>query len=46
MLLGEPLGSAILAYFLFGEAPTPVKFVGFALLLAAIVMAAQEERNR
>jgi drug/metabolite transporter (DMT)-like permease len=43
MLLGEPLGSAILAYFLFGEAPTPVKFVGFALLLAAIVMAAKEE---
>jgi drug/metabolite transporter (DMT)-like permease len=43
MLLGEPVGSAILAYFLFKEVPTPVKFAGFALLLAAIVMAAREE---
>ena len=43
MLLGEPLGSAILAYFLFDEVPTPVKFAGFALLLCAIVIAAREE---
>jgi drug/metabolite transporter (DMT)-like permease len=45
MLLGEPIGSAILAYFLFGEVPTPVKFAGFALLLTAIVMAAKEESS-
>jgi drug/metabolite transporter (DMT)-like permease len=44
MLLGEPIGSAILAYALFGEIPTPVKFVGFALLMTAIVMAARGEK--
>ncbi|MDR0653160.1 MAG: DMT family transporter [Synergistaceae bacterium] len=44
MLLGEPIGSAILAYILFGEIPTPVKFAGFALLLTAIVMAARDEK--
>jgi drug/metabolite transporter (DMT)-like permease len=43
MLLGEPLGSAVLAYFLFGEVPTPLKIAGFALLLYAIVIAAREE---
>jgi drug/metabolite transporter (DMT)-like permease len=43
MLLGEPIGSVILAYFLFDEIPMPVKFVGFALLMTAIVMAAKEE---
>jgi drug/metabolite transporter (DMT)-like permease len=43
MLLGEPIGSAILAYVLFDEIPTPVKFAGFALLLTAIVMAARDE---
>jgi drug/metabolite transporter (DMT)-like permease len=43
MLLGEPIGSAILAYFLFGETPTPLKCLGFALLLASIIMAAREE---
>jgi drug/metabolite transporter (DMT)-like permease len=45
MLLGEPIGSAVLAYFLFGEVPTPVKFAGFALLLAAIVLAARDENK-
>jgi drug/metabolite transporter (DMT)-like permease len=44
MLLGEPIGSAILAYILFGEIPTPVKFVGFAFLMTAIVMAARDEK--
>jgi drug/metabolite transporter (DMT)-like permease len=43
MLLGEPLGSSVLAYFLFGEAPTPLKLAGSALLLYAIVIAAGEE---
>jgi drug/metabolite transporter (DMT)-like permease len=44
MLLGEPIGSAILAYILFDEIPTPVKFAGFALLLTAIVTAAGDEK--
>ncbi|MDR1510966.1 MAG: DMT family transporter [Synergistaceae bacterium] len=43
MLLGEPLGSAVLAYYLFNEVPAPIKFVGFALLLASIVLAARDE---
>jgi len=43
MLLGEPLGSVVLAYFLFNEVPTLVKIVGGALLLYAIVIAAREE---
>ena len=44
MLLGEPLGGTILAYFLFNEVPTPMKLAGGALLLYAIVTAAREER--
>jgi len=44
MLLGEPIGSSVLAYFLFGEVPTPVKFVGFALLMIAIALAARDEK--
>jgi len=43
MLLGEPLVSVILAYFLFNEAPTTLKIVGGALLLYSIVIAAKEE---
>jgi drug/metabolite transporter (DMT)-like permease len=45
MLLGEPLGSAVLAYYLFDEAPAPIKFVGFALLLTSIVLAARDENR-
>jgi drug/metabolite transporter (DMT)-like permease len=44
MLLGEPIGSAILAYALFKEIPTPVEFAGFALLMTAITLAARNER--
>jgi drug/metabolite transporter (DMT)-like permease len=43
-LLGEPIGSAVLAYFLFGEYPTGFKLIGFALLTASIVMSALEEK--
>ena len=43
MLLGESIGSAILAYFFFGEVPAPIKFAGFVPLLAAIVLAARDE---
>ena len=42
MLLGEPIGSAVLAYFLFDEVPTPLKLAGFALLMFSIAMAARE----
>jgi drug/metabolite transporter (DMT)-like permease len=44
MLLGEPIGSAILAYVLFEEVPAPMKFAGFALLMTAIVLAARNEK--
>ena len=43
LLLGEPLGSVILAYLLFDEAPTLIKIAGGALLMYAIVAAAREE---
>lgn len=43
LLLGEPIGSALLAYFLFDEIPAPIKFVGFALLLSSILFVAREE---
>jgi drug/metabolite transporter (DMT)-like permease len=42
-LLGEPIGSAILAYFLFNEYPTGFKLVGFAILAASIILSAREE---
>ncbi len=35
-ILGEPLGSAIFAYFIFGEAFAPLQLAGFALLLLGI----------
>lgn len=37
-ILGEPVGSAIFAYFLFGEAFVPVQLAGFVLLLVGIGM--------
>lgn len=35
-ILGEPIGSAILAYFIFGEAFAPLQLAGLALLLLGI----------
>ncbi|GHV49650.1 hypothetical protein FACS1894216_00370 [Synergistales bacterium] len=43
-LLGEPLGSAVIAYFLFGEVPAPFASLGIAMLIASIVMAARDEK--
>lgn len=43
MLLGEPIGSTILAYFLFDETPAPIKILGCALLLSSIVISARQE---
>jgi drug/metabolite transporter (DMT)-like permease len=40
-LLGEPVGSTILAYFLLGETPTLIKLGGGALILAGILIASK-----
>jgi drug/metabolite transporter (DMT)-like permease len=42
-LLGEPIGSAILAYFLLDETPTALKIFGAILILAGIFIASQGE---
>ena len=42
-VLGEPVGSALLAWLLFGEAVGAVKLAGMALLLAGIFLAARSE---
>jgi drug/metabolite transporter (DMT)-like permease len=44
-LLGEPIGCSILAYFMFDEFPTPIMFIGFSILMSAIVIAAIGERK-
>ena len=44
-LLGEPIGSTILAYFIFGETLTIVKMIGGGLILTAIYIAAAGERS-
>jgi drug/metabolite transporter (DMT)-like permease len=43
-LLGEPIGSTFLAYFLLNETPTALKIIGAILILAGIVAAARGER--
>jgi drug/metabolite transporter (DMT)-like permease len=45
-ILGEPVGSAILAWWLLGEQFTPMQFTGFTVLLAGIFIAARAERGR
>lgn len=42
-LLGEPIGSAILAYMIFGEGVTWLKAAGGAVILCAIYLAARGE---
>ena len=44
-LLGESIGSTILAYLLLGEAPAVVKVFGAILILAGIYIASQSEKN-
>jgi drug/metabolite transporter (DMT)-like permease len=44
-ILGEPLGSAILAYFIFGETFAPVQLLGFVLLLAGIALGVLGEQQ-
>jgi drug/metabolite transporter (DMT)-like permease len=43
-ILGEPVGSALLAWLLLGEAVAPLQLLGFIVLLAGIVVAARGER--
>lgn len=43
--LGEPVGSAILAFIVFGEGFAPLQFVGFSLLLVGIYLAARGEQR-
>jgi drug/metabolite transporter (DMT)-like permease len=44
-ILGEPVGSALLAYFLFGEKLAAPQLAGFLLILAGIFIAARAEAN-
>lgn len=44
-LLGEPIGATVLAYFVFGEVPAPLKFVGGVMVLAGIYLLARKERG-
>lgn len=44
-LLGEPIGSTILAYFLLHETPTVLKMIGAILILAGIIIASRSERR-
>jgi len=45
-LLGEPIGSTILAYFLLSETPTAFKIIGGVLILAGIYVASLSETQR
>ena len=42
-VLGEPVGSTVLAWLMFGEAVGPLKLFGMALLLGGIFLAARSE---
>jgi drug/metabolite transporter (DMT)-like permease len=45
-ILGEPVGSAILAWLIFGEGFSLLQLAGFALLLAGIFLAGRGEAAR
>ena len=45
-LLGEPIGSAVLAYLLLQETPTTLKVIGAILILAGIYIASLGEAKR
>jgi drug/metabolite transporter (DMT)-like permease len=45
-ILGEPVGSAILAWWLLDEGFSALQFAGFTVLLAGIFIAARAERGR
>lgn len=43
-ILGEPIGSAFLAWLIFGETFAPLQMAGFCLLLAGIYLASRSEK--
>lgn len=45
-VLGEPVGSTLLAVLLLGERPQPLQLVGGLFILAALLVASQEEASR
>jgi drug/metabolite transporter (DMT)-like permease len=45
-LLGEPIGSTILAYLILKEAPTPLKIIGAVLILAGIYVASAMKKEQ
>ncbi len=44
--LGEPIGSTILAYLFLGEAPTPLKIFGAALILSGILFTLRSQTQQ
>jgi drug/metabolite transporter (DMT)-like permease len=44
IILGEPVGSTILAYFILHEVPSGVKLAGASLILIGIYFSLREER--
>lgn len=44
-LLGEPIGSSILAYIILQETPTPLKLFGAVLILGGIIIAARDNSS-
>lgn len=44
-ILGEPIGSALLAWLIFGETFAPLQMAGFCLLLAGIYLASRGEKS-
>lgn len=44
-ILGEPIGSALLAWLIFGEAFAPLQLAGFCLLLSGIYLASRAEKT-
>jgi drug/metabolite transporter (DMT)-like permease len=45
-ILGEPIGSALLAWLIFDEKFAPLQLAGFSMLLAGIYVASRGERSR
>ncbi len=46
VILGEPIGSALLAWLIFGERFAPLQLVGFSMLLTGIYLASRGEQRR
>ena len=45
VILGEPIGSALLAWLIFNERFAPLQFAGFAMLLLGIFLASRAEKS-